>query len=184
MKTLHIKNLHAQMFDSLSEFNHTMENAKPNAAFSRAFLTSEMKDVDNWTLTNTFKDAVNLMATGYHEGMQKIMKAKGGINLHGCKEIKKKFDNVVGDEVHIVHTIMGLPEQMIDVQKIKTKNKQIVLYYDCGSSGDVSSSVLALAGKNVMAFCKYCESKNIPLEIHVMDGGFTNHCEYGFTTTK
>lgn len=166
--------LHAELFDSLAEFNNYIESRPENDAFMESdHLQSKAVGQLDFAGCDNFDEAKSLMRDGYKEGLKNLMKGEGGINYRSHKSHTIRRNDFVGQRPNIPNTIMGKPKTMVRRVKADTAVKVISIFYDCGASAATERETLAIAGKNAMALVSYLEDHGFRVTLMCMTANDT-----------
>ena len=122
MKHIKFKNMETMVFDNIHELITSIETLPKNPDAE----DSSESGSQSFTGTNSLKDAVNLMVKGDSKLMDKIESRKADVkdlNLF-VDGVKRKFVNdVVGFIPNVPNAVMGIPTNMIRMERVVHKQK-------------------------------------------------------------
>ena len=137
-------------FDGVQKFLGTIGNRTANTVFAGHSLSSN-EEGRSFTLTSSYKESEELMASGYAEGLKDLKKSKGCKIQTASNSVKSiPHTSVVGFVPNIPNAIMGRPDTMISTERVKMKSKIVRIMYDCGAACSVEAQKFVTAGKNLL----------------------------------
>jgi hypothetical protein len=165
------KTLVHEHFKSLNELVNIMDTRKNNKAFHNYEKPASMRDetgVKNpWSGTETYKDATEMIKTGFRDPLQKMKKAIVKIGQTEKPNRPKPKNDFVGFVPHVPNTVIGLPMTMINKEKQTSKNKLIHLIYSFGASSNVKPSDMITGGINFISLVNSLEKQGYRVKIDV-----------------
>ena len=158
-------------FKSLNQLVDIMDTRPNNRAFrdyeKPASQRDETGEKKPWSGTETYKDATEMIKTGFKEPLAKMKKALVKIGQTE-KPVRPKLKNdFVGFVPHVPNTVIGLPMTMINKEKHVSKNKMIHLIYSFGASSNVKPSDMIKGGINFISLVNSLEKQGYRVKIDV-----------------
>lgn len=167
MNTIDTQGFRAEIYDSTFEFCSTIGSREVNAAFAdKLHLHSDSSDCD-FTKTNSFEEANDLMRDGYDAGCENLYNR---INVNKTSERRVNDLYVVGHTPCVPAFMTGNPMCMYRTQNIQVPSKEISIVYDTGVSSGVSSENMLSAASKVLSVINHLERNNYRCNIYVLDG--------------
>ena len=154
-----------EYYDSVAEFVRTLDTYLSSDVFMGARLLSK-KGSESFTGTASWEQAQHLLSHGYLDGVNKIIKGKGGVKVMSCCNRSRTELAMVGTMPHVPNAIIGLPKAMIRRVKIVKPQKAVSIFYDCSAGGGTSAETLAIGGQNMYALTKYLESTGYRVQLY------------------
>lgn len=158
-------------FKSLTHLVDTISDRPNNRAYRDYEFPASMRDETDkkkpWSGTHTFKEATDLIKTGFKDPLAKMKKEIVKIaNTEKPNRPKLKTD-YVGFVPHVPNTVMGLPMTMINKEKQVSKNKMIHLIYSFGASSNVKPADMIKGGINFISLVNSLEKQGYRVKIDV-----------------
>lgn len=167
-------------FSSLNEFLRVVGNRTPNKVFKKECLASETGS-KSFTMTNTYKESVELMTTGYEEGLSELINNGNGLNSKFMSRCAKYIPttSVVGFTPHVPNAITGNPFSMISTRSVRMKTKTIHIVYDGGAACSIDAEEFVTAGQNLINMILQLELKGYRVKLDIIQI-FALHKEKAF----
>lgn len=163
------KRVHAEHFDSIDKFLKTIDSRPENTVFQGAKMSS--KDHDRtFRGTATYEEAVQLARYGWTEVLSKIterFKASVKNNSNGTITKRRTYNHVVGYAPNVPNAIMGLPQSMINQDKIPQKVKTISIVYAPTGLCDVDADTFINGGVAVLNIVNQLELNGVRVRLMV-----------------
>jgi hypothetical protein len=158
-----------ETFNGVHEYLTVIGKRKPNMVFNGKKLHSEEKGY-GFTMTNNYAESVEIMATGYKEGLDGLKKCKG-TKVHHTGNVRKAIPQagVVGYAPHVPNAIAGVPQSMISSQKIEQHAKVITIVYDAGASASVDAKSFVKAGRNILDVVTLLELQGYRVRVDIQN---------------
>lgn len=165
MKTTGIS---VEQFNGVAEFLKAINGRTPNKVFAGHSMSSETGDED-FTMTKTYAESAELMASGYKEGLEKLDSAKK-CKITASTKVVKNIPQVgiVGFAPHVPNAIAGIPQSMISTTTQTQKSKVVSILYDCTDSCGVSAQDFVKAGRNLLDLVVALESQGCRVALDMM----------------
>lgn len=157
-------------FDSLKEFYDYICNTPLNDSFRWATLSSSKKNShDNWSGTNTFEQAADLLKNGWDAGAKDLTKKLKIAETQ--KDVQMQYKNILsvcGYQAVVPLYLNGVPQNMMNKQLTPTKQKVITINkVTCVSCG-VSSETLQAESVKCFQIIKKIEASGIRVNLNLM----------------
>lgn len=163
-------NIVYEKYDSIKEFVDTINSRNINNVFKGRRLSSEEGTYD-FTGTYTLEQAKSLLKDGYKAPLKNIER---GLRIN---KINKKFkdvpkvrpkNSVVGAIPHIPNSLLGLPQSMINLEKIPNKVKVVSINYDMVVSCSMPTEDIERAGIMLLSIVNALELRGYRVKLNVM----------------
>ena len=118
----------------------------------------------DFTGTASYKEAENLLRTGYLEPLEEFKKAYK-INSQTGKQ-RRIATNVIGFAPCVPHAIQGRPDSMVYYKHTPAKVKTINLVYVPCDNGDCSANYFIEGGKKIIQIIQEMERQNIRVNLY------------------
>ena len=123
-----IKEIHTTEFYSLSEFYTYIKHTETNSVFSKSSELHSQTGSLNFTGTESFEEAVELMKNGWSVKAKELEQRLKTSNIRLKNETKKRtVYDVVGFQPSVPRYLQGIPTSMINKKNVVQKKKVITL---------------------------------------------------------
>lgn len=109
----------------------------------------------HFTGTSSFDEAYDNMLSGDAESYEKLLKLKTETDKHYIKESKgriKTYNHVVGYTPNVPNAVMGLPNSMINAERVPKKHKVVDIFVNRSRSGVTGTSQIEYEGALILSF--------------------------------
>ena len=158
-------------FKTLTNLVDIISDRPNNKAYHDIDVPASMMDESDkkkpWSGTHTFKEATEIIKTGFKEPLDKMKKEIVKINNTEKPNRPKMRNDFVGFVPHVPNTVMGLPMTMINKEKQVSKNKMIHLIYSFGASSNVKPADMIKGGINFISLVNSLEKQGYRVKIDV-----------------
>lgn len=164
------KKIITEHFDSIHELLSTLDSRENNSVM-RGKHSSDSGDYD-FTRTHSYKEACDLISTGYTDILPKI---KDGIR-NTEQKFKSEFQLIPknrphnqeeGFVPHVPNSILNLPNSMININKQPQKQKTLDIVYVMGAYCGQDAQLFIDAGVCLLSAIKILELRNISVRLRV-----------------
>lgn len=158
-----------ETFNGVNEFLNVIGKREPNKVFKGETLSSEHGSSE-FTMTKDYAESVELMTTGYKDGLNDLMKCKGTA-VHHTGNVRKHIPQagIVGYAPHVPNAIAGVPQSMISSQKIEQRAKVLTIVYDCGADYTVKAKSFVKAGRNILDLVMMLELQGYRVRVDIQE---------------
>lgn len=158
-----------ETFNGVNEFLNVIGKREPNKVFKGEKLNSEHSSSE-FTMTKDYAESVELMTTGYKEGLNDLKKCKGTA-VHHTGNVRKHIPQagIVGYAPHVPNAIAGVPQSMISSQKIEQRAKVLTIVYDCGADCSVKAKSFVKAGRNILDLVMMLELQGYRVRVDIQE---------------
>lgn len=109
----------------------------------------------SFTGTHSYDEAHNKMLSGDDESYEKLMKIKTETDKHYVKESKgriKTYNHVIGYAPNVPNAIMGLPNSMINAERVPKKHKVVDIFVNRSRNALTGTSQIEYEGALILSF--------------------------------
>jgi hypothetical protein len=161
-------------FKSLELLIDTMEERKENKVFTNRDLSSQRIDENEWHGTRTYKESMEIIKAGYIDPLDKMKKAilKIGENENHKRPTMK--NDVMGYVPHVPNMLMGLPQTMINKERVPKKNKMIHLTYSFCVDMSVKTEQMIQGGITFISLVNSLEKQGYRVKIDAIFTSITS----------
>lgn len=165
-----------ETFNGISEFLNVIGKRELNEVF-KPFTPSSEDGSAEFTMTSSYAESVEIMSTGYKEGLKDLQKCKS-VKVNHASNIRKNIPQtgIVGYAPHVPNAIAGVPQSMISSQKIEQRAKVLTIVYDGGAYAKVKAEKFVKAGRNILDLVQMLELQGYRVRIDIQDA-FCTHKE-------
>ena len=156
-------------FRSVAEYIGTINKRKVNKVFKNSECSSQDDGRYDFFMTNTYKEANCLAATGYKEGLDQMKSVFQRVTHRENIEMALPTVNVVGYAPHVANAIAGVPKSMIDKVKVPQKAKVVTILYDLADSARVDIRKFVESGKNLLDVIITLETLGYRVGLYIMN---------------
>lgn len=158
-----------ETFNGVNEFLNVIGKREPNKVFKDEVLGSEHNSSE-FTMTKNYAESVEIMTTGYKDGLNDLKKCKGTKVCH-TSNVRKHIPQagIVGYAPHVPNAIAGVPQSMISSQKIEQHAKVLTIVYDCGAHSSVSAKKFVKAGRNILDLVMMLELQGYRVRVDIQE---------------
>lgn len=171
-----------EKFKSLAELTRTISKRKVNEVFAGRF--SKALEISpestEWTKSNSYEHAEELIIKGYKEPMNQIKKGLLKIKKEQTVRRAKIQHSVVGYAVSVPLALTGVPECMFTREKVAVKSKTLHLVYGFSALGDVSPRDLINGGINFIGLVNTLEKNGYRVKIDIVRCTTTEKTAIGY----
>ena len=159
-----------ERFNSIYEFEKTLNSRKTNSAFGRKPASKRVSSDDGWYQTATYSDADNLLEKGWNaqvEGMKvELQKFSSQIDAVYNKQIK----HLAGYAPCVPNAIRGVPKSMFATKKInKTENRRVLhIIFNNTAAGRVKAEDLMQSGMTLLKLVTVLDKKHVKTKLEVI----------------
>lgn len=128
-------------------------------------------DTVRFTKTESYDEAVGKLLHGDDESAKRMQENEKihVKNMHGTGERKRAFTDVIGVAPHVPNYIAGIPQNMINVRRVKMKKKVLDVLYNFGASGSNTAGELARVNALVIGAIMTCEKRGYRINLYITD---------------
>ena len=165
-----------ETFNGVHEFLNVIGKREPNNVFKNEIPSSEFSSSD-FTMTESYAESVEIMSTGYKEGLDNLKKCKG-TKVNHTGNVRKHIPQagIVGYAPHVPNAIAVVPQSMITSQKIEQRAKVLTIVYDCGAHSGVAAKKFVKAGRNILDLVMMLELQGYRVRVDIQEA-FCTHKE-------
>lgn len=154
-------------FDSISEFiDYLISTPIQSSSFPHP--ASKSSDYD-FTKTNSFQEAIDLLKFGYHEDFQKLVNLKLTLEryIKMSKKKNKQFNDYVGYVPDVKAYLEGNPLSMLN--KESEARKKINIYMNTSFFGNTSEKAIFNRGAIVLSLIEILENMGFSVDFHLFE---------------
>lgn len=155
-------------FKSLRELVNVIEERPVNKIFADKELSSEEGSY-NFTKTNSYEEARELMLGGYKDIVNEIGAGvyKSTADHRDLYNRRRVSTGVVGYAPHVPNAILGLPNSMIYMKNEPVKVKTLDICYDACENAKIDADDFIKAGKVILQIINSMEMEGIRVKLRV-----------------
>ena len=156
-------------FDSLNEFIKYLDETPTNETFKNNPLSSRKANRHNWSGTDTFEQAIELLKNGWTVGAEKLTKKLKIAESN--KEVETAYKNILsmaGYQAIVPLYLQGVPNCMINKKPVPVKNKVITINRVMVCSCSVSSETLMNESIKCFQIIKRIEAAGYRVNLNLM----------------
>ena len=108
-----------------------------------------------FTGTQSYDEAYDMMLSGDTKSYAKLLKLKTETDKHYIKESKgriKTYNHVVGYTPNVPNAVMGLPNSMINAERVPKKHKVVDIFVNRSRSAGTGTSQIEYEGALILSF--------------------------------
>lgn len=164
-----------ERFDSLNDYLRIISTRPVNSVFAKADeLSSEKKGTKEFAATKTYAESVEIINSGFKEGLDKLMNNNGErLSYRSYTSKSLPQSGVVGYAPIVPNAILGLPNSMISSKRVPMKTKVVSIWYDITANCGIHSESIARAGQHLMELIMMLEQQGYRVELRVA----STYCE-------
>lgn len=157
-------------YNSINEFYNYICNTPFNDAFRWAQHLS-VEEGKDFTGTNNFDEAVNLMKTGWEDMSKRLTKRLNVV----CKDVsvitrKKSVYDVVGYQANVPRYLQGIPTNMVRNVNVPIKQKTVTVVKSIDYSANVKTDAIIEESIKALAVVKKIEAQGIRVNLDICIG--------------
>lgn len=154
------------IFNSISEvvkYNRETERTE----YYRYYHTSDKTGRYDFTRTNSYEEAEDLLLHGWDSMAEKLTKKVGNVK---CKSgyKNKTIYSVQGYQACVPRYLQGIPDNMVSSKKIVTKQKVLNIVKDFGYNGATSTETIERESIKVLKAVSDLESKGYRVNLSIV----------------
>ena len=184
-----VKAVNTETFNSISAFLNAINSRKNNENMKRDNSSHRTNDISFFATAN-YEEAEKLITNGWEEKLPEIKRqftSSVKQNSNGTINKRRTYNHVEGYAPHVPNAILGVPQSMINTQRVAQKVKVVSLIYsptaNCGTNGDT----FIKAGIVILNIVKQLELNGIRVNLKIaakdsMD--YDNNYAGSFVTIK
>lgn len=137
-----VKAVNTETFNSISAFLNAINSRKNNENMKRDNSSHRTNDISFFATAN-YEEAEKLITNGWEEKLPEIKRqftSSVKQNSNGTINKRRTYNHVEGYAPHVPNAILGVPQSMINTQRVAQKVKVVSLIYsptaNCGTNGD------------------------------------------------
>lgn len=161
------KKLSLEAFSDIKLFELVINSRKKNSIMADNNTSSRTNDSSWYGGTKSFEEAQELLHKGDPKSLKKISKANTKTNIVRLGDKAIPTTNIVGYMPHIPNTLAGIPNNMIDINKVKQPVKVVTIIYIAGASASESAKSMANSAKKVMAIIESLEVRGYRCNVFI-----------------
>lgn len=164
-----INNWNVLEFDSLKEFYDYICNTPLNNTFKWETLASNRKNYNNWSGTDTFNEAAELLKNGWNAGAKDLTQKLKVAEIQ--KDVQMQYKNILsvcGYQALVPLYLNGIPQNMVNKQMMPIKQKVITINKATSASSCVSSETLKAESVKCFQIIKKIEASGIRVNLNLM----------------
>lgn len=158
MKNINLK------FESLGALSSFIANTPVNGVFEGlSWLSSRDRGAD-FTGSESFEAANNMMLQGWSEGAKRVQKYMNeGVTASDPKRVI--YNSVVGFAPNVPNYLSGNPLNMINQRRVKTPKKVVSIVYDCCVGGSIEAKELETTAAALFNVISGLEASGVRVEL-------------------
>lgn len=162
-------------FDTLTQYSRYLNNKQENKLFANNTCVSKSYNKTGYSLTESYKDADDLLKYGDKENLKliKAMILKQKLNGTGLAKKQQYYNDVVGYIPNVPNFVVGVPQNMINKRVVRYKNSKIVnIVYNPTVGVSVPAEDLRKVSVDVMNFISGLESKGYRVNLFTITSSY------------
>lgn len=155
-------------FSSIKQFNDYLSAGKTLAGWGLSAALDCSKSAFDFTKTNSYDEANDLLIYGDKKLQRKIENAgvaKTRVEVQKSAVRRTILTSVVGCAPHVPNYIAGTPNAMIFEKRAKVKQRVLNVFYNVAVCGDTSPRKITQAAANFISACLMIEACGVKLNI-------------------
>lgn len=150
-------------FTSINNLLNVINSRQINAVFEGQSSQSSEDGSYEFTKTNSYTEAAELLLNGYDEVLDEI---KRGVNFNYEKKIGMRPKNDINGFIpNVPNALLNLPQSMINIQRIPKKVPVINIIYAVNANCGVESEDYIQAGIKILNIINTIESNGIRVNL-------------------
>lgn len=162
-------NLIVESFNSTLAFANAQATRGVNDAWRGQHRASRETGDSGWYGTSSWEEAVELSVNGYPEAVERMKATVDTVNKQVLKRVElrptRPRNGFVGSTPNVPRAMMGLPRDMRYMEKQQKQQPGVVLAYESGILGDVSTEEIIESGSGMVCLLKLLERAQIPTKL-------------------
>lgn len=158
-----------ESFSNIELFLNTIDSRTENSVYSGVGVCDSKNGSKSFAGTDSYKESLDLMRTGYVEGMEKLKNSLlSPVNPrteNTCKNIPTV--DIVGFAPLVANAIIGMPKSMINIKKINIPSKVISIFYNSSDCAGVEASRFVTAGAHLLGLIIQLEKDGYRVSLSV-----------------
>lgn len=156
-------------FTGLTEFNKHCDLTPANKKIWKDMnQQSSIGGSKDFTLTNSFKEANELMRNGWSKGAEELNKKLKLANATAQnKEVKKAIYDIVGFQASVPRYLQGIPTSMINKRNVKQKVRVVTLMKSIAYHAGINASEIMQDSIKFLQIVQEIEKQGIRVNVEV-----------------
>lgn len=172
MKTIKNNIVSSESFGSVQEFISIISKRSLNKAFYEAGKECSITGSADFTGTQNFIEAQDLMKHGYKKGVIDLMRCKSSVKVMSPTKKVQTYQDVTGFAPIVPNAIIGLPQSMLNKRVHQKQAKVINILLDIDICGSEDKEIILKGGKNIYTFIKSIEATGTKVNLSVMSSSY------------
>ncbi len=165
-----------ESFSNIEYFLNTIDSRVENSVYHGTGICDSKSGSKSFTGTDSWEESLDLMRTGYVEGMEKLkndlLNSVNPRTTSTCKNISTV--DIVGFAPLVANAIIGMPKSMINSKKINTPSKVISIFYNPIDNGGVDSGRFVTAGAHLLSLIIQLEKGGYRVSLSIVSAFCTS----------
>lgn len=164
------KKVVTEHFDSIGQFLSQIDSRPENDSFKNGRWLASKKNDTTFCGTASYEEAVQLARYGWTDVLPRIKeKFNASVKSNTNGEIAKRrvYNHVVGYAPNVPNAILGLPQSMINQDKVPQKVKTVSIVYAPTGLADVSTDTFINAGVVVLNIVNQLELNGVRVQLMI-----------------
>ena len=164
-----MKSVVFESFGNIDVFLNTIDSRVENFVFFGSDVCDSRNSSKSFTGTESYEESLELMRTGYVDGMDKLEAAMlGSIYVRTANAYKNiPTVDVVGFAPIVANAIIGIPKSMVNSKKTIIPSKVISIFYNASDSNNVKPYRFVTAGAHLLSLIIQLENKGYRVSLSV-----------------
>ncbi len=163
-----MKALNKQHFNSLGELYKFITTTPENIVFRNKKILSSFYGSKEFTRTESFEEAIELMHNGWHEMAKKLEgKLKTSIKNIANKSYRKSVYDVIGGNVSVPRYLQGIPTNMIYQKTITKKQPVITINKAIGYNCNVKQETIVEESIKALKIVREIEATGVRVNLNI-----------------
>lgn len=160
-----------KQFDSINQFYRYICDTPINEAFRYKWYISATTELSDWSGTNSFDQALELLKNGWSD-MSQTLTRKLNVASKDIQPIKtsKNVLSVCGYQPVVALYLAGVPQNMVDKRMVAKKQKVIELTKDVTYSCSTTTEEIVNQSVKAMVVVKKLEAQGYRIKLNVALG--------------